>query len=148
MEWFRGKITRGAPTRQDRPGSKGSNRDPKDVSLEGIPDVGDATSAGARSEIGDDVPDGEEVQNLQASAEHAEGNAEVAIPDGDTAIDDGGFQAVGKEISRQELAERLFDTIDASGDGTVCKDELSTSLQVEICANALSLRVMLRSQYW
>jgi len=129
MEWLRARA-RGAPPptpppppAPERPGS--SNCDPAGVALEGM--TYEATPAG-----GTDKSD--EVQAWQMSPDQAAGKPQPQLfgadgEDGDITPYSPGPEAL-HEVSREELASRLFDSIDRSGDGTISKDELTPALQV------------------
>jgi hypothetical protein len=121
MEWL--ARARGAPTTKppgtERPGS--ADRDPAGVALEGVAD--EATT---------DKSD--EVQSWHISPDQAAGKPQPQLfgadgEDGDITPYSPGPEAL-HEVSREELASRLFDSIDRSGDGTISKDELTPALQV------------------
>ena len=129
MQWLRARARGGAvpPSREARrAGSKGSDRDPADVALEGVADA--AIPAGGAGATSDDV------QAWRGSPEQAAGKPHPQAPgadaeDGSSPASSPGPGAV-HDVDREELASRLFDSIDRSGDGLISKDELTPALQV------------------
>ena len=124
MEWLRAKVRRAEPVGQGRasgrPASSGSARDVAEVTVEGV---------GSKP-----LERGDEVHEWKASPEHkgcGDEHREVGGEDGH--VRPSGFAA----MSRVDLAGRLFDTIDKSGDGELSKDELTPALQVCVAVSMM-----------
>jgi hypothetical protein len=129
MEWLREKVRRAEPAGQERagarPASSGSARDVAEVTVEGVG--------------GSHPPDRrDEVHEWKASPEH-KGGGDEHREDDVVGGEDGNERASGfVDMSRAELAGRLFDTIDKSGDGELSKEELTPALQV--CVSVSMMR--------
>ena len=130
MNWlsFKKKGGASAGTEPQRPGSKGSVRDPTDVAV-GVEAEGVEPAAEPEAENA-----GDEVQAWQTSPEHGDGNkpprsvGEEEEEEEETKVKKSPLK--GMNMSNEELAAKLFDSINKSGDGNICRDELLSALQV------------------
>jgi len=132
MEWLRGKalplnhsILKEPLTKaQKRPGSRGSARDLADVLVETNRFVHEGADA-----AGVAAPRSNDVQPWQATPEQG-GKPPNLLGDHEMEPKLRSTKKGSAEMSKPELARKLFDSIDKSGDGALSKDELMPALQV------------------